>query len=144
MLMTWLLGPLLNTPPQPHVRQETINRVWSRANEWCMDVNCSETQATLFSLSTVKRKVMLKLKNMPVPQVDNPTFLGVTLDKHLTWKTHLEAVAARSMRKLGLLRNWPAKPEELTQTSCEGSIQEQSIPSWRVPQPPGPQLQMPT
>ena len=69
-----------------------------------MEINCSKTQATLFSLSTVKEKVMLKLEDMPVPQVDNPTFLGVTLDTRLTWKTHLEAVAARPVRKLGLLK----------------------------------------
>ena len=66
-----------------------------------MQINCSKTQATLFLLSTVKEKVMLKLEDMPVPQVGNPTFLEVTLDTRLTWKTHLEAVAARSVRKLG-------------------------------------------
>ena len=87
-----------------HVMQETINRVNSRADEWCMEISCSKTQVTLFSLSTVKEKVMLKLEDRPVPQVDNPTFLGVTLDTRLTWKTHLEAVAARPVRKLGLLK----------------------------------------
>ena len=69
-----------------------------------MEIGCSKTQATLFSLSTVKGKAMLKLEDMPVPHVDNPTFLGVILDTRLTWKTHLEAVAARSVRKLGLLK----------------------------------------
>ena len=69
-----------------------------------MEINCSKTQATLLSLSTEKEKVILKLENMSVPQVDNPTFLGVILDTRLTWKTHLEAVAARSVRKLGLLK----------------------------------------
>ena len=34
----------------------------------------------------------------------NCYFLGVTLDTRLTWKTHLEAVAARSVTKLGLLK----------------------------------------
>ena len=51
----------------------------------------------------MKEKVMLKLEDMPVPQIDNPTFLGVTLDTRLTWKRHLETVAARSLRKLGHL-----------------------------------------
>ena len=43
------------------------------ADDWYMEINYSKTQATLFSLSTVKEKVMLKLEDMPVPQVDNPT-----------------------------------------------------------------------
>ena len=47
---------------------------------------------------------MLELEDMPMPQVDNPTFLGFTLDTRLTWKTHLEVFAARSVRKLGLLK----------------------------------------
>ena len=47
---------------------------------------------------------MLKLEDMPMPPVDNSTFLGVTLDTCLAWKTHLETVAARSVRKLGLLK----------------------------------------
>ena len=67
-------------------------------------MNCSKTQATLFSLSTVEEKVALKLEHMPVLRVDSPTSLGVTLDTRLTWKTHLKAVAARSVIKLGLLK----------------------------------------
>ena len=82
-----------HTSTATHVMQETINKVNSWADEWCMEINCSKTRATLFSLSTVKEKVILKLEDMRVPQVDNPAFLGVTLDMRLTWKTHLEAVA---------------------------------------------------
>ena len=40
---------------------------------------------------------------MPVPQVYNSTFLGVTLDTRLAWKTHMKVVRARSVRKLGFL-----------------------------------------
>ena len=105
-----------------------------------MEINCSKTQTTLLSLSTVKEKVMLKLKDMPVPQVDNPTFLGVTLDTRLTWKSHLKAVSARSARKLELAgTTWGADTNIL-----RGSTLEQSVPSWSMPQPPGPLLQMPT
>ena len=70
-----------------------------------MEINCSKhKQLFSLSISTVKEKVLLKLENMPVPQVDNPTFLGDTLYPRLTWKAHLGAVAARSLRKLGLLQ----------------------------------------
>ena len=63
-----------------HVMPETINRVSSWAKKRYMEINCSKTQATLFSLCAVKEEVLLKLEDMPVPQVDNPSFLGVTLD----------------------------------------------------------------
>ena len=50
-----------------HIMQATIDRVSFWANEWRMEITCSKTQATFFSLSTVKEKVMLKLEDMPVP-----------------------------------------------------------------------------
>ena len=51
----------------------------------------------------MEEKVKLRLVNIPIPQVDDPPLPEVTLDTRLTWKTHLEAVAARSRRKLNLL-----------------------------------------
>ena len=118
-----------HTSTATHVMQETINRVNSWANEWCME-------STAAKHSTVKEKVVLKLENMPVPQVDNPTSLGVTLDTRLTWKTHLKAVAAVKP----VSTTWRAD----TNTSCKGSTQEKSVPSRRMPQPFGPPLQVPT
>ena len=117
-----------HTSTATHAMQETINRVSSWAHEWCLEINCSKTQATLFSITTVKEKVMLKLEDMPVPQVDNPTFLGVTLNTRLTWKTHLEAIVARFMRKLGLLKkltgtNWG------TDTNIPAKVVNRSNPS---------------
>ena len=101
-LAAWTSAEHISTAT--HVIQENINRVSFWADEWCMEIDCSKTQAALFSLSTVKEKIMLTVENMPVPKVDNPTFLRVILDTRLTWKTHLEAVAARPVRKLGLLK----------------------------------------
>ena len=123
-----------HTSTATHVMQETIKRVSSWADEWCMEINCNKTQATLFSLSTVKEKVMLKLEDMPVPQIDNPTFLGVTLDTRLTWKTHLEAIAARSVRKLGLLKKlagaiWGADTSILRRGAVH-QIMEYATTSW--------------
>ena len=99
--MTWLPG---HTSSATHVVQETINKVSYWADEWCMEIACMKTLATLFSFSTAKERVTQNLESMPVPWEDSPSFLGVTLDKRLTWKTHLEAVAARSVRKLGVLK----------------------------------------
>ena len=48
-----------HTSTATHIMQETIHTVSSWAYERCMEINCSKTQATLFSLSTVKEKVLL-------------------------------------------------------------------------------------
>ena len=81
--------------------------------------------------------MLLKLEDMPVPHVDNPTFLGVTLDTRLTWKIHLEAVAARSVRNLGLLKKlagttWGADTNILRRvyTGTVRLIMEYATTSW--------------
>ena len=37
-------------------RHASDHQLSSWADEWCMEINCSKTQATLFSLSTVKKE----------------------------------------------------------------------------------------
>ena len=49
-----------------------------------------KTQATVFSLSTSKEKVAIKLGDKTLPQVQTHTFLGVKLDTRLSWKPHIE------------------------------------------------------
>ena len=90
-----------------------------------------------FSHSPLKEKVMLMLDNMPVPQAGNATFLGLTLDTCLMWETHLEIVAARSMRKLGPLKKlagttWGADRKILWRVyiGAVGPIMEYATTSW--------------
>ena len=87
-----------------HRIQNTINDVCSWTESWTLQLNTTKTVSTLFTLSTAKEKVSLKLNNQPVPQVETPTFLGVTLDTHLTWKPHLKAVGAKATRKLAIMK----------------------------------------
>ena len=68
--------------------RNTIQHVSDWANSWALHINKSNTVSTLFSLSTSKENVKLTLDNHPVPQVETSTFLGITLDSRLSWKTH--------------------------------------------------------
>ena len=67
-------------------------------------IQTTKTVSTLFTTSTAKEKVSLKLNNQPVPRIETSTFLGVTLDTRLTWKPHLEAVKAKAARKLAIMK----------------------------------------
>ena len=73
----------------------------SWTESWALQLNKT---STLFTLSTAKEKVSLKLNNQPVPQVETPTSLGVTLDTRLTRKPHLEAAEAKATRKLTIIK----------------------------------------
>ena len=87
-----------------HLIQNTTNEVCSWPENWALHLNISKTISTLSTLSTAKEKVSLDLNNQPVSQVETPTFLGITLERRLTWKPHLEAVEAKATRKLAMMK----------------------------------------
>ena len=59
-----------------------------------------KTQATVFSLSTSKEKVAIKLGDKTLSQVETPTILGVKLDTRLSWKPHIEDMEKKASRSL--------------------------------------------
>ena len=93
-----------HTTTAVHHIQNTISEVCSWAESWALQLNTTKAVSTLFTLSTAKEKVSLRLNNQPVPQVETPKFLGVTLYTRLTWKPHLEAVEAKATRKLAIMK----------------------------------------
>ena len=109
-----------HTTTAAHSIQNTVNEVCSWTESWALQLNTTKTVSTLFTLSTAKEKVSLRLNNQPVPQVETPTFLGVTLDTRLTWKPHFEAVEAKAARKLAIMKKlagttWGANSDILKQ-----------------------------
>lgn len=101
--------------------QEVINNIAAWTEEWGLELNTTKTTTTLFSLSTVKEQVNLKLQGRVLPQTDTPTFLGVKLDTRLTWKPQIEEMERKGIRKLALLKKlagttWGADSKLLTRT----------------------------
>ena len=99
--------------------QEAISDISKWTLDWGLEVNTSKTNSTLFSLSTSKEQIKLRLKGEIVPQTDNPTFLGVKLDTQLTWKPQIEKMERSSLQKLTLMRkltgtSWGADSSILT------------------------------
>ena len=126
-----------HTTTATHRIQDTVNRVNSWTEKWALKLNKTKTVSTLFSLSTSKEKVKLNIADQPVPQVETPTFLGVTLDTRLTWKPHLEAVETRTVKRLSLLKklagtSWGANSRILRQvyTGAVRPIAEYAAASW--------------
>ena len=117
--------------------QQTVNAVTEWTEKWGLTISKTKTCATLFSLSTKKETVNLKINNDPIPQVDTPTFLGVKLDPRLTWKPHIEATRARAIRRLALMKKlagttWGASASVLKQvyTGYVRPVVEYSSTSW--------------
>ena len=84
--------------------QETVNRVSKWAMDWGLKINKSKTVCMHFSLSTQAQRMKVKMDDQVLPQTDTPTFLGVTLDKRLTWRTHIQAANRKTSKKLLLTK----------------------------------------
>ena len=63
-----------------------------------------KTTFTIFSLSNQKHSVYLKLNGQTLHQEDAPTYLGVTLDRRLTWENQLKKNQARAKIRLALMK----------------------------------------
>ena len=99
--------------------QEAISDISKWTLDWGFEINTSKTNSTLFSLSSSKEQIKLRLKGEIVPQTDSPTFLGVKLDTRLTWKPQIEKMERSSLQKLALMRklagtSWGANSSILT------------------------------
>ena len=67
-----------------------MNKVEQWTNDLGLQISEVKTQATVFSLSTSKEKVAIKLGDKTLPQAETHTYLGVKLDTRLSWKPHIE------------------------------------------------------
>ena len=117
--------------------QLALDKVTSWADNWCVTINREKTKATLFSLSTKLQVAKLTLGDTPLKLEDQQTYLGVTLDKRLTWKQHIVAAEAKARRKLNIMRklagtHWGAN-EKILKTVYQGTVRphlEYGSSSW--------------
>ena len=74
---------------------------WLKANE--LSINVKKTKLMIFrsrqKALPITRQIILE--NSVLEQVDK--FLGVYIDQHLEWKTHVNCIAAKISKSVGLL-----------------------------------------
>ena len=87
---------------------------------WRLKLNTAKTTSTAFHLNTkeARRKLSVNLNGSPLPQNPTPTYLGVQLDRQLTFKQHLESLHAKVSSRNNLIRrlagsSWGASPSTL-------------------------------
>ena len=52
---------------------------------------------------TVKTNLTFKLSNQVIQTVDKTKFLGIVIDQHLTWKSHIEFITSKISSAIGIL-----------------------------------------
>ena len=109
-------------PTANYRMQEALNSLQRWTKKWTVSINPTKTTHTVFSLSTKKLTANLTINIQRLSLEDNPTYLGITLDKRLTWKTQTGRTESKAKSRLTLMKkisstNWGAD-ENIKETIC--------------------------
>lgn len=95
---------ILASHEDPHkaseILQSTINKVQKWLKKWRIKVNGTKSKHVTFTLKRGTCPPVL-LNNQVVPQTEDVKYLGMHLDRRLTWKNHIKA----KRKQLGLKLN---------------------------------------
>lgn len=104
-----------------------LNKELQLISDWVVNnrmvLNISKTKSIVFgSHYRLKSnpKLNLSLRGLGIEQVDETKLLGITLDSHLSWSTHIENITKKMGRGLSMIRRCA---ELLTPTSAVQVIQ---------------------
>ena len=117
--------------------QTALNSISSWAHEWMVTINKTKTEATMFSLSPKKEAFTLTIDGQDVPHQETPTYLGVKLDRKLTWGPNISSMETKAVKKTAVMKKlagtrWGANSKILTQvyTGSVRPLLEYASTSW--------------
>ncbi len=108
-------------------------------SRWRLIPSATKTVSSIFHLhnAQAKRELNIFLKGQRIEHDPNPTYLGVTLDRSLTYHDHLKKTAAKVSSRNNLLRklsstSWGARAQTLKTTALAlcYSAAEYCAPVW--------------
>ena len=95
--------------------QEDLNRLEEYCSYWKLKINATKSVYSIFTKSHMdaKRKLNLSINSNKLAKEENPTYLGVTLDRQLTLNNHMEMLRKKADKRLNLVKhlassNWGA------------------------------------
>ena len=98
------------TDKYPIIAKRKLNRamltITTYCNLWKLRLNTKKTVYSIFSRSNKKAqsKLQLKMNDEPIMKEDNPQYLGVKLDRQLSFKEHIEDLKEKVCKRLSLLK----------------------------------------
>ena len=86
----------------------TINQELNHIHDWMMlnklSLNINKTKCMFFSSPQKKiNPPQLEIKDIPLEYTDNFNFLGITINKNLNWKNHIQNIAIKLSKAIGIL-----------------------------------------
>ena len=103
------------------VLQNTLNELdtWSKNNGF--KFSSEKTQYIMFTNKRKIPKIHLKIYNNEIKEVDNLKILGLTFDRKLSWKNHIQILKTECLNRLKIIKvlaakNWGADQKVLINT----------------------------
>ena len=102
--------------------RKALSIIGTYCNFWKLKVNSQKSVYSIFTRSHVQaaRNMNLSIDGSPLTKVENPAYLGVTLDRQLTMKPFIESLKEKASRRLNLVKTlatttWGANKTTLRQ-----------------------------
>ncbi|GFX35415.1 probable RNA-directed DNA polymerase from transposon BS [Trichonephila clavipes] len=118
----------------------TLKGIAEWAENLKLTINADKKNYCIFSTDRRHRSSFnanIKIQNSQIKKVDQPTYLGVTLDPKLRFSKHIKQTANKALGKQNILRklsgtSWSSRPQTLKSTFCTviRPVLEYATPIW--------------
>ena len=92
--------PALNREQEINKELEKLN-LWFKLNK--LTLNVDKTKCMFFHKRRAVPSINLSMNNIPIDIVPHFNYLGIILDKHLSWETHITMVTGKLSKISGIL-----------------------------------------
>ena len=132
-------GPLLPSRLAFTPLRDDMTQLKRYFEKWYLRMNCSKTTMTAFHLNnhTANLTMEVSADNVFLPPQAEPKYLGVTLDRSLTYRTHIEDTPQKLKSRVSIIRKltgtgWGASQSVLriSALSLCYSVAEYAVPVW--------------
>ena len=76
--------------------QKFLDKIIEWCDKWKLKINIGKTKQITFTKSPVDSNINYQIKNQNLQQVKEIYFLGLTFDKQLTFKSHIQNIISRA------------------------------------------------
>lgn len=83
--------------------QEAVSLIEQWCITWKIKINAPKSQAILFQQRRLPLPARIEIGNEDIPWSNEVRYLGITMDKRLTWKSHIEEARARTRAAMAQL-----------------------------------------
>ena len=82
--------------------QENVNSAIKHIEKWMeankLTINYTKSEYMIITYKKLKHKFEIKINNICLTEADSVKYLGVFIDKNLTWKPHIAAISTKIAR----------------------------------------------